>query len=122
TRRRPGTGPRGGRGVPGADPGAARPRPAAGVAVALAAAAPLRVRRARDGDGRALRREPGRRGRRTGPAPAGRACGGAAATGSLVSDAGLADRVAGAAACPAGTRRLVGRLAVGPGADIRPAA
>src|SRR5262249_10437875 len=86
----------------------------------LTAGAPGRVRRARGGDGRALRRQPGRD-RDAGAAAAGPAGGGGAATGGPFPDAGLADRVAGAAAGPARTRRLVGRMAVGPRADTRAA-
>src|SRR5215475_7690976 len=119
--RRPEGGRRRGRaGVARADPGADRPRPAVGVAMAFAAAAPGRLRRARRGDARALRRQPGRY-RDARAAAAGRAGGGAAAAGGPVPDAGLADRLAGAAAGPAGTCRLVGRLAVGRGADTRAA-
>src|SRR6266566_1302096 len=102
-----------------ADPGADRPRAAAGVAMALIAGAPGRLRRARGGHARALRRWPGWRLRPAGATAAGRAGGGAAAAGSQASDAGLADRVAGTAAGPAGACRLVGRLAVGTGADTR---
>src|SRR5262245_7679879 len=88
--------------------------------MALTPGAAGRLRRAWGGDACALRRQPGRRFRVAGAAAAGRAGGGAAAAGGPVSAAGLADRVAGAAAGPAGTCRLVGRLAVGPGADTRP--
>src|SRR5580704_3196097 len=102
-----------------ADPGADRPRATAGVAMALIAGAPGRLRRARGGHACALRREPGWRLRPSGATAAGRAGSGATATGRQASDAGLADRVAGAAAGPAGTCRLVGRLAVGAWAGTR---
>src|SRR5215470_15306963 len=101
-------------GVARAEPGAERPRPAPRVAMALPAGAPGRVPRARGGDAGPMRRQPGRRVRGAGAAVAGPAGGGAAAAGRPVSDAGLADRVARAAACPAGACGLVGRLAVGP--------
>src|SRR5580692_771875 len=50
-----------------------------------------------------------------------RAGGGAAAAGRPLPDAGVADRMAGAAAGAAGTCPLAGRLAVGPRADLRAA-
>jgi len=113
--------PGGAPGVARAGRGADRPRPARRVAMAFATAAQGRVRRARRGDARALRRQPDQRHRDTGAAGGCRAGGGAAAAGRPLSDVGLADRVAGAAADAAGTCPLVGWLAVGPRADLRPA-
>src|SRR3984885_6032285 len=91
------------------------------VAMAFTTGAPGRIRHALRGDARAMRRQPGRRRRDTGTAGACRAGGGAAAAGRPLSDVGMADRVAGAAAGAPGTCPLVGRLAVGPRADLRPA-
>src|SRR5689334_13602868 len=89
--------------------------------MAFTAAAPDGVRRTRGGDARVVRRQPDPRCLGAGAAAAGPAGGGTAAAGGPVPDAGLADRVARAAAGPAGPCHLVGRLAVGPGAGPRPA-